>query len=43
MARLHDKGYITDPVGKAKSVSFTERGMCESERLFRVLFEETGE
>jgi hypothetical protein len=22
MARLHEKGYITDPVGKAKSVVF---------------------
>jgi hypothetical protein len=26
MHRLHEKGYITDPVGKAKSVVFTEKG-----------------
>jgi hypothetical protein len=31
--RLHAKGYITDPVGKAKSVLFTEDGAQESERL----------
>ena len=38
MGRLHQKGYITDPVGKAKSVLFTEEGLRESERLFEVLF-----
>jgi len=38
MRRLHEKGYITDPVSKTKSVVFTEEGLCESERLFRVLF-----
>ena len=38
MARLHEKGYITDPVGKAKSVVFTEEGLRESERLLNVLF-----
>jgi hypothetical protein len=38
MNRLHQKGYITDPVGKAKSVLFTEEGLRESERLFGVLF-----
>jgi Domain of unknown function (DUF6429) len=38
MNRLHQKGYITDPVGKAKSVLFTEAGLRESERLFGVLF-----
>lgn len=38
MGRLHEKGYITDPVGKAKSVSFTEAGARESERLLELLF-----
>jgi Domain of unknown function (DUF6429) len=38
MGRLHAKGYIGDPVGKAKSVVFTEEGLRESERLLQVLF-----
>jgi hypothetical protein len=38
MDRLHAKGYISSPVGKAKSVIFTEEGLRESERLFRHLF-----
>jgi hypothetical protein len=38
MARLHEKGYITDPVGKAKSVIFTEGGARESQRLLHALF-----
>ena len=38
MGRLHAKGYISDPVGKAKSVAFTEQGLRESERLLQVLF-----
>jgi len=38
MHRLHEKGHITDPVGKAKSVVFTEKGLRESQRLFRELF-----
>jgi hypothetical protein len=33
MQRLHAKGYISDPVGKAKSVVFTEVGLLESARL----------
>ena len=37
--RLHRKGMIYDPVGKAKSVVFTDEGLAESERLFRKLFE----
>jgi hypothetical protein len=40
MARLNEKGYITDPVGKAKSVTFTELGLRESERLLSALFGE---
>jgi len=38
MNRLHQKGYISDPVGKAKSVVFTEQGMREAERLLEELF-----
>ena len=35
MERLHEKGFISDPVGKAKSVVFTEERLREAERLFR--------
>ena len=38
MNRLYEKGFISNPVGKAKSVSFTEEGLREAERLFRNLF-----
>ncbi len=38
MARLHEKGYITDPEGKAKSVNFTDEGLREAERLVQALF-----
>ena len=38
MNRLHEKGYISDPIGKAKSVVLTEEGLRESERLFGRLF-----
>ena len=38
MNRLHEKGYISDPVGKAKSVVFTEEGLREARRLLEELF-----
>ena len=38
MNRLHEKGFISDPVGKAKSVVFTEDGARRSEELFREMF-----
>ncbi len=38
MNRLHQKGYISDPIGKAKSVVLTEEGLQEAERLFKNLF-----
>lgn len=38
MSRLHERGFISDPVGTAKSVGFTDEGLRESERLFRQLF-----
>ena len=36
--RLHAKGYIGNPVGKAKSVVLSDEGIARSERLFRELF-----
>ncbi len=36
--RLFEKGYISDPKGKAKSVALTEEGMRRSEELFREMF-----
>jgi hypothetical protein len=41
MGRLHAKGYISDPVNKAKSVVFTDEGLRESERLLQELFGES--
>ena len=38
MNRLHEKGLIDNPIGKAKSVAFTDEGLKESERLFRQFF-----
>lgn len=38
MNRLHEKGFIGNPVGKAKSVVMTEEGLKQSEQLFRKLF-----
>ena len=39
MERLHAKGFISNPIGKAKSVVFTEDGLHRSEALFRQLFQ----
>ena len=36
--RLHAKGLIADPVGRAKSVVLTDEGLRQSEALFRTLF-----
>lgn len=38
MDRLHEKGFIFDPVNKAKSVVLTEEGQRRSERLFQQMF-----
>ena len=38
MNRLHEKGFLFDPRGKAKSVAFTERGLIEARRLLQELF-----
>ena len=38
MDRLHAKGFITDPKGKAKSVGMTEEGYQQAEALFCKFF-----
>ena len=38
MERLQKKGFISDPVGKAKSVILTQEGQREAERLFAEMF-----
>jgi hypothetical protein len=36
--RLHESGYISDPVSKAKSVMLTDEGAARSKRLFEQHF-----
>ena len=38
LGRLHEKGLISDPVGKAKSVVFSEKGLMLAEGLFDQMF-----
>jgi hypothetical protein len=38
LSRLHAKSYISNPVGKAKSVMLSEEGKERAEKLFRRLF-----
>jgi hypothetical protein len=38
MNRLHEKGFISDPRSKAKSVVFSEAGMQRSKELLQKLF-----
>ena len=38
MNRLHARGFISDPVGRAKSVVLTDEGLEEAKRLFEALF-----
>ena len=40
LGRLHEKGMIHDPVGKVKSVVFTDEGLERAKRLFEEMFEE---
>ncbi|AYO81769.1 DUF6429 family protein [Methylobacterium brachiatum] len=42
LGRLHAKGLIADPVGRAKSVVLTDEGLRQSEALFRTLFTRPG-
>jgi hypothetical protein len=34
MDRLHERGFISDPRGRAKSVVFTDEGLARSQQLF---------
>ncbi len=38
MDRLHERGYITEPRGKAKSVVFTQVGLERARSLLEKLF-----
>ena len=38
LSRLHEKGMIENPVGKAKSVEFTTDGLRRSKQLFDAMF-----
>ena len=41
MDRLHKKGMIFDPVGKAKSVGLTDEGLARCKELFAKYFGKT--
>lgn len=38
MERLHDKGFISSPVGRAKSVYLSGEGFARSKALFEAMF-----
>ena len=38
LARLYEKGWISDPVGKTRSVVFTDEGLQKSEQLLLEMF-----
>ena len=38
MDRLHEKSFISEPVGKAKAVQFTDEGLRRLEEQFREMF-----
>ena len=38
LGRLHEKGMIHDPVGKVKSVVFTQEGQERAKELFGTMF-----
>lgn len=38
LGRLHEKGLLDDPVGKVKSVVFTDEGLERAEALFKAMF-----
>ncbi len=40
LGRLHEKGMIDNPVGKVKSVAFTDEGLERAKKLFKEKFEE---
>jgi Mn-dependent DtxR family transcriptional regulator len=38
MNRLHEKGLISNPISKAKSVAMSEEGFKKAEKLFKKHF-----
>ena len=38
LSRLHEKGYISNPITKARSVALSKEAAQQSERLFRKYF-----
>jgi len=38
MDRLHEKGFISNPASKAKSIVFTDEGLERAEALFEAMF-----
>jgi len=42
MNRLHEKGYISDPKGRARSVVLSEGGSLRAEELFEEFFAKRG-
>lgn len=38
MNRLHEKGFIHDPVNKYKSIALTKEGLKKSKELFEAMF-----
>ena len=38
LGRLHEKGWISNPKGKAKSVALSDEGVERSRKLFEQLF-----
>jgi hypothetical protein len=40
--RLHEKGYLANPIGKAKSVGMSEEGFLKSKELFELHFVKKG-
>jgi Domain of unknown function (DUF6429) len=38
LGRLHEKDMIYDPVGKVKSVVFTQEGLERAKQLFETMF-----
>ncbi|HEY3278221.1 MAG TPA: DUF6429 family protein [Syntrophorhabdaceae bacterium] len=38
MDRLHQKGFISNPIGKAKSVVISEEGLLKAKALFEQFF-----
>lgn len=41
MNRLHERGLISNPVGRAQSVAMTPEGRVKAQALLRALFEES--